>query len=548
MQNIRPALTMLLGAVALVLLIACANVANLLLARAVGRQKEIAVRVALGASRTRIVRQLLVESVVLACIGGMAGLLVASWGVSFLTGAAATGLPRAHTIGIAWQVGFFTFGVSVVTGLIFGLVPAVQAIRFDIRRSLNEEGRSGLGSAPHRHARATLVVVEVGLALVLLVGAGLLLRSFSTLTRVSPGFQPENLLVVNLPLSPQTYGEPVVRNAVVERIVERVRALPGVADAAITTALPMAGPGMSIHFNRAAAPPKGPDDYILAGLRAVTPTYLTTLGVPLRRGRLLTDQDREGSAPVVVINEAMARQFFPDSDPVGQQIQLGRYPNPESPMMEIVGVVGDVKQSFALGSKAEMFVPYSHGTDSQLAGMYLSTALVVRTTGDPLTLAGSLRSAMRQIDREQPLVNVRTMETSIAGTVAQPRLQAMLLLIFAGIAVALAAVGVYGVMAYTVSQRIPELGVRMAVGASPNRVVAMVVWHGARLALAGLGLGLIASVFAARSVERLLFDVEGLDPLTFSIAPAVIVVAALLATYIPARRASRITPLSALGR
>jgi putative ABC transport system permease protein len=486
--------------------------------------------------------------VVLACVGGAAGLLVASWGVSFLTTAAATGLPRAYNIGIAWPVAFFTLGISVLTGLIFGLVPAIQAMQFDIRRSLNEEGRSGLGSAPHRRARATLVVVEVGLALVLLVGAGLLLRSFATLTRVSPGFQPENLLVVNLPLSPGTYPEAFQRTAVVDRIVARVRELPGVEHAGMTTALPMSGTGTSIHFNRAAKPPQGPDDYILAGVRAVTPEYLSTLGVPLRRGRLLTEHDRAGSNPVVVINEAMARQYFSDLDPIGQRIQLGRYPHDQSPMMEIVGIAGDMKQSFALGSKAEMFIPYAQSTDNALAGMYLNTALVIRTSVDPLTIVGSLRSAMREIDREQPLVNVRTMETAIAGTVAQPRLQAMLLLIFAGVAVALAAVGVYGVMAYTVSQRIPELGVRMAVGASPSRVVAMVVWHGARLALAGLGLGLAAAVFAARSVERLLFEVDGLDPLTFSLAPIVLVIAALLATYIPARRASRISPLAALGR
>ena len=547
-QNVRTALRLLLGAVMLVLLIACANVANLLLARAVGRQKEIALRIALGAGRGRIVQQLLVESVVLACVSGAAGLLVASWGVSLLSAASVAALPRAQNIGLAWPVAMFALGLSVLTGLVFGLVPAVHAMRSDVRQSLNAEGRSGLGSVQHRKIRATLVVVEVGLALVLLVGAGLLLRSFSTLTRVPPGFNPENLLVVNLPLSPQRYGENTARTAAVDRIIERVRELPGVRDAAITTGLPMAGQGALIHFNRAAFPPTGPDDYVMAGLRAVTPGYLETIGVPLRRGRMLTEHDREGAPHVAVINESMAQQFFPELDPLGQRIQLGTEPSADFPAMEIVGVVGDVKQSFQVGSKAEIFVPYGQHRDPILAGMHLNTALVVRTEGDPAAVTPSVRSAIRSVDPNQPLVNVRTMETAIGNTVAQPRLQTMLLIILAILAVTLAAVGVYGVMAYTVSQRIPEIGVRMALGASPNRVVAMVVWQGGRLALVGLALGLVAAAFAGRAAESLLFRVRGLDPLTFGIAPLVLVMAALVATYVPARRAARISPLAALGR
>ena len=372
-QNVRPALRMLLGAVMLVLLIACANVANLLLARGVGRRKEIALRFALGAGRGRIFRQLLIESVVLACVSGAAGLLVALWGVSLLSAASAAALPRAQNIGLAWPVAVFALGLSVLTGLVFGLVPAVQAMRSNVRQSLNEEGRSGLGGVQHRKMRATLVVVEVGLALVLLVGAGLLLRSFSTLTQVPPGFSPENLLVVNLPLSPQRYADNSLRTAAVDRIIERVRDLPGVRSAAITTGLPMAGEGVTIHFNRAAFPPKRPEDYVMAGLRAVTPGYFETIGVPLRSGRTLTEQDREGTPLVAVINESMARQFFHELDPLGQRIQLGTEPSPDLPAIEIVGVVGDVKQSFQLGSKAEMFVPYGQHPDPILVGMYLST-------------------------------------------------------------------------------------------------------------------------------------------------------------------------------
>jgi putative ABC transport system permease protein len=547
-KNIRPAILLLTGAVALVLLIACANVANLLLARAVDRQKEIAVRIALGAGRFRIVRQLIIESIVLSCVGAAAGLLVTSWVVSFLASSAVAALPRMHNVTIEWRVVLFAFALAVITGVIFGMVPAVHATRTPIRASLNEESRGGAGSARQRKLHGSLVVVEIGLALVLLVGAGLLLRSFAKLTNVAPGFNPDNLFIVNLPLSPQRYPDDVSRTSVVEQIVSRIRVLPGVKSAAMTTMLPMAGAGAMIHFNRAAYPPKGPDDYVLAGYRAVTPGYLETLGVPLRRGRLISDRDRNGAPRVVVINESMARQYFPDRDPLGQRIQLGTEPSTEFPTMEIVGIVGDMKQSFEAGSNAEMFVPYGQYPDAILANMYLNTALIVRTTGNPLELTNSVRAAILEIDASQPLVNVRTMEAAMAGTVAQPRFQMILLLLFASIAVALAAVGVYGIMAYTVSQRTAEIGVRMAVGASPNRVVAMVVWQGARLAVMGVVLGMIAAALAAGAMQTLLFDVKGIDPLTFAAAPLFLGVAAILASYIPARRAARISPLAALGR
>jgi len=547
-KNIRPAILLLTVAVALVLLIACANVANLLLARAVDRQKEIAVRIALGAGRLRIVRQLIVESVVLSCVGGAAGLLVTTWVVSYLTGSAVATLPRINRVGIEWHVVLFALVLAIVTGIVFGLVPALHATQVPIRASLNEESRGGSSSIRQRKLRSSLVVLEVGVALVLLVSAGLLVRSFAELTHVSPGFNAGNLLVVNLPLSPQKYQTDVSRSSVVERIVASVRTLPGVEGAAITTMLPMAGAGATIHFNRAAYPPKGPDDYVMAGYRAVTPGYLTTLGVPVKRGRMLTDSDRQGTAKVVVINEAMARQYFPDRDALGQRIQLGTVPSTDFPTMEIVGIVGDMKQSFEAGANGEMFVPYAQFPDPILGGMYLNTALIVRTAGNPLDAVRSVRAAILEIDPGQPLVNVRTMEAAMAGTVAQPRFQMTLLMIFASIAVALAAVGVYGIMAYTVSQRTPEIGVRMAVGASPNQVVGMVVWQGARLAVMGVVLGLIAAALAAGAMQAWLFDVKGLDPVTFVVAPLVLGMAALLASYIPARRAARISPLAALGR
>jgi putative ABC transport system permease protein len=547
-QNVRPALLMLLGAVALMLLIACANVASLLLARAVDRQKEMAVRVALGASRGRIVRQLVVESLVLAVAGGLVGLLLGSWGVSLLTLTAIPGFPRAQNVGVAWPVGLFAFFLSLLTGVVFGILPALQATRFDLRASLSEEGRGTSGSRSHRRTRAALVVAEIAVALVLLVGAGLLLRSFSALTRVAPGFQPDNLLVVNLPLSPLRYRDSTVRTTAVERILDRVRALPGVRSAAVTTLLPMQGAGSTIHFNRAAQPPKGPDDYVMAGYRAVSPDYLSTLGVPLRKGRMLEGRDREGAPHVVVVNESMARQFFPDRDALGQVIQLGTEPDPQFPTMEIVGVVGDMKQSFEAGSKAEMFVPYLQHPDPILAGMYLNAALVVRTSTDPAVVSPSLRTALREIDPEQPLVNLRTMQTQMEGTTAQPRLQATLLGVFAALAAALAVVGVYGVIAYTVAQRVPEIGVRLALGASPGQVVALVVREGARLLALGLAIGLVAAALASRTVQGLLFSVKGLDPLTFVVTPLLLGVAALFASYLPARRAARVSPVTALRR
>jgi putative ABC transport system permease protein len=469
-------------------------------------------------------------------MGAGAGLLVAMWGVALLSGPAVAGLPRAQRIEVEWPVALFALALALGTGLLFGLVPALQATRVDLRESLNEDGRgSGSSGLRHRRLRGALVVAEVSLALVLLVGAGLPLRSFAALTSETTGFDTANLLVVDLPLSPTTYQDDRVRASMLERLLARLQQIPGVRGAAVTTMLPMHGGGATIHFNRAARPPRGPDDYIMAGYRAVSPGYLATLGVPVRRGRRLDERDREGTSPVVVINESMARQYFPDLDPLGQRIQLGTEPAPDFPTMEVVGIVGDVKQSFEAGAKSEMFVPYLQHPDPILAGTYRNIALVVRATGAPTLLAGSVRAAVREIDPDQPLVNLRTIEEALATTVAQPRLQMMLLTLFAAVAAALAVVGVYGVMAYTVSQRTQEIGVRVAMGASPGSVARLVVGQGLVLALGGVALGL-------------LHDISGLDPLTFVAAPLLLLAAALVACYLPARKAARIPPITALGR
>jgi predicted permease len=547
-QNVRPALLLLLGAVALMLLIACANVASLLLVRAVDRRKELAVRAALGASRGRIIRQLVIESLVLAAVGGALGIVLGGFGLSLLQLGSVSGFPRGGSIGVAWPVGLFALGLSVLTGAIFGVLPAVQATRVDLQGALGEDGRGSSGGRRHRRTRSALVVAEIAVALVLLVGAGLLLRSFAALTRVAPGFEPANLLVVNLPLSARRYGDPVARTNLTTRMLDRVRALPGVEGAALTTFLPMQGAGSTIHFNRASQPPKGPSDYVMAGYRAVTADYLSVLKVPLRRGRLLNEADREGAPRVVVINESMARQYFPGKESLGQVIQLGTEPDPQFPTMEVVGVVGDVKQSFEAATKAEMFVPYLQHPDPILAGMYLNPVLVVRTATAGASGAASLRAALREVDPEQPLVNLRTMQTQIEGTTAQPRLQTTLLAAFALLAAALAVVGVYGIVFYAVLQRAAEIGVRLALGATPRHVVSLVVREGAQLLVWGLALGLLASALAARSLRRFLFEVAPLDPVTLIAAPALLAVAALVASYLPARRAGRVSPVAVLRR
>ncbi len=539
---------MLAGAVGLVLLIACANVANLLLARAVDRQKEIAVRTALGAGRGRLLRQLIVESVVLACIGGFAGVVVAAWGVSLLTQLTTT-LPRAAAIGVDGTVLGFTLVVSVATGLLFGLVPAIQVTRFDIREALNEEGRgSGSGGVKHHRMRAALVASEVALALVLLIGAGLLLRSFAALQRVDTGFNQAGLLVIDLPLSPVTYREDLARTSMIERTLARVGGLPGARSAAVTTGLPMSGSGGTITFNISGRPPKGPEEYKQAGYRAVSAGYFDTLGIPLRRGRGLSERDREGAPAVAVINESMARQYFANADPIGQRFAIGTEPDAESVFFEIVGVVGDVKQSFEAGAKAEYYLPYAQYPHPVLAGMYRNVSLAVRSDGDPLSVVSGVRAALREIDPDQPLVKVRTMEQAIGDSVAQPRLRTVLLTIFAGVAVVLAVFGVYGVMAYTVLQRTQEIGVRMALGASQRDVVGMMLRQGAWLTSIGVSIGLAAAGFATRALEGMLYEMEGLDPMTFAGAALVLAAAALLASYLPARRAASVAPNVSLIR
>ena len=546
-KNARPALLMLLGAVGVLLLVACANVANLLLSRAVDRRREFAVRAALGASRWAVVRQLLAENIFLGILGGAAGLLLAAWVASSLVALAGTTIPGAERVSMDARVFLYSLGISLLSGVVFGLAPALTASRLDLREALNEESRGTASSQGGRRLRSALVVAEIALATVLLVGGGLLFRSFARLQAVSPGFDGSSLLVADLPLSPSSYPGDKERARFVEALLARVTALPGVERAGVTTTLPMIGSGGALHFNIHGRPPKGPEEYILAGYRAVSPAYLAALGVPLKRGRLLDERDRGGSRPVVVINETLARKFFNERDPIGQQVQVGTVPDDSVPLMEIVGVVGDVRQALDGEPSAEMYVPYLQGApDPVLAGLFRGISLVVRTDGDPYQAARGLRAAVAQVDRDQPVVKLRTMEEAMRASVAAPRFRALLVGLFAGVALLLAGTGVYGVMAYAISQRRQEIGLRMALGAGASDLRRMVLFEALRLTLAGAVLGIAGGLAVSQALSGFLFQTTPADPVTLIGAPLVLGAAALLASYLPARRATRIDPIIAL--
>jgi putative ABC transport system permease protein len=542
--NVRSALLVLLVAVGFILLIACVNVANLLLARAASRAKEIAIRTALGASRVRLVRQLLTESVIVALLGGALGLLVANAALGPLLKLAVGSIPNPGAIRIDPYVLVFTAGAALLTGILFGLVPALRTSQPDLRETLNEGGRGSSRGGASNRLRSVLVVTEIALAMLLLVGAGLLLRSFERMQATIAGFQTDHLLAADVPLSQNSYPKPEQRFQFFDRLLERSRALPGVRSAGAASWLPMSGTAWLIRFNIFDRPPKDARDFVAAGYRAVTPNYLETLGVPLIAGRTFTEFDNEKAPPVAVINAAMAREFFPgDESPLGKRIQIGSPPDPAVPWMQIVGVVGDVRQGLGIDPKSEMYLPYRQA-EALLPMFQLS--VVVRTTQDPREEATSLRAALDEIDKNQPLVNVRTMEDSMATSVAQPRFRTWLLGLFAVLALLLSTIGIYGVMSYSVTQRVHEMGIRIALGAQPRQVFQLVTGQGLRLALLGVGIGCLASLALTRVLRSFLYDVSALDPITYFSVAAVLVSVGLLASYLPARRATKVDPLIAL--
>jgi predicted permease len=547
--SIRSALLVLLGAVGFVLLIACANVANLLLARAAARQKEMAIRTALGASRTRIIRQLLTESVLLSITGGALGLLLALWGTDALVAAIPDTIPRAEDIGLDSRVLVFTLAVSLFTGIVFGLVPALQASKPDLNESLKEGGRGSSAGRPR--VRNLLVVSEVALALILLIGAGLMIRSILQLRDVAPGLDPRNVITMQIPLSANVASDSTKIRIFYQQLLERVDALAGVESVAINPNMPLTGEDSEAPFWIGAGPRPAPEDIIFALMYPTTPGYLKAMGVPLLKGRFLDERDNEKSSTVVVIDEFMARDLFANGDPIGKRMTIPGIGEVPDIQCEIVGVAGHVKH-FGLDGDAlskvqyQFYLPYNQIPDPFFALVASNMTLVARTQGDPLSMAGMIKKEVLAVDKDQPVNNVRTMEQILTTSISQHRFSMLLLGIFAGVALILAAVGIYGVMSYTVAQRRHEIGIRQALGASRGDVLRLVVGQGLALTAAGVCLGLLGAFLLTRLMSSLLYGVSATDPLTFAGLALLLAGVALGACYVPARRATKVDPMIAL--
>jgi putative ABC transport system permease protein len=536
--RVRPALLILLGAVGFVLLIACANVANLLLARAASRQKEIAIRSALGANRMRIIRQLLTESILLSMLGGFLGLLLALWGMDLLVAVMPANLPRLKEIGLDSHVLSFTLIVSFLTGIIFGLVPALQASRTDLNESLKEGGRSSSEGIRRNRVRSLLVVSQVALSLVLLVGAGLLIRSFTRLRDVNPGLDPHRVLTAVVALPDGKYHEEPQIAAFFEQALQHAATIPGLESVGAVSPLPLTGDMATNLLTVEGQPPLAADERLTTNTRVIGGDYFRTMSIPLIRGRYLTEQDKRDAPRVVVINETLARKYFPGEDPIGKRIEVTATDNN---MAEIVGIVGDVRHL----SLDEESGPESYFSYQQIPSSYMN--MVARSKSDnPASLASGLRQAVAQVDKDQPLSDVKTMEQLLADSLARRRFNMLLLGLFAAVALLLAAVGIFGVMNYSVTQRTHEIGIRMALGAQSRDVLRMIVGQGMILALIGVLIGLAASFALTRLMSSLLYGVTATDPLTFAAVALILSAVALLASFIPARRATRVDPIIAL--
>ena len=536
--DVKPALFVLLGAVAFVLLIACANVANLLLARATARQRELAVRAALGAGRARLVRQLAAESLVLATAGGAAGLLLAWWALHFLRVVASEQLPvqRLESVGIDGRVLLFTAAASLLSGIVFGIVPALSAAGSALTDALKEGGRTGSGARGKR-ARSAFVVIEIALALVLLVGAGLMVRSFARLLDVNPGFDPERTMTMRLNLPGVRYDSDAKSMQFFDRLFTGIDALPGVRAAGAISFLPLAGLGSATSYVPVGlpAPPRGQEP--VADVRVIDHNYLSAMGIPLLRGRLFNPLDENDAKNRVVVNETLARKHWPNEDAIGKKVKISWSDDRED---EIIGVVGDVRHtSLDAAARPTTYWPYKRN-------VYSTMTIAVRTSGDASPVVNSIVSLVRQQDPLLAVSDIQTMDEVMAESVAQRRLTTMLLGIFAGAALLLAAVGIYGVIAYSVTQRVQEIGIRIALGAQSSHVLRMIVGQAAWLAAAGIALGAAGAFLLTRLMAGLLFEVQPTDPVTFAAVALVLGGVALLASYVPGRRAMRVDPVVAL--
>jgi putative ABC transport system permease protein len=537
--NVESYLYMLFAAVGFVLLIAGANVAGLLLARVTARHREVAIRTALGASRWRLMRQLLTESVILSAVSGLLGLLFAYVGLKLLVSLTPSEVPRLHEIGLHVRVFLWTLTISIVTGLLFGLAPAVQASRPDLSKALNENSGRNPGSFQGNPVRNLLVVSEVAVALLLLVGAGLMTRSFLHLRQVNPGFATTNLLSMYIALPTQKYRKPQQTNVFYDQLIERVAKLPGVKSVGGIDPLPFSNSNVTTTFLVEGAPIVALADRLDVGQRVVTPGYFQTMSIPVLKGRSFTEQDRENTPSVIIVNEALARRYWPNQDVIGKRLGFEEDPSKQV-WREIVGVVGDVKHK-ALETEAmpEVYFPYQQHPKNFMN-------LVVHTASDPASVIPAIRTQVLSIDKDQPVSEVMTMEQRLAKSVASSRFVMLLLGVFSILALVLAAVGIYGVMSYLVTQRTQEIGVRMALGAQKRHVLKLVVGKGMVLAVIGIAIGLAGSLSLTRLMRSLLFEVTPTDWLTFVITSLVLLTVALLACYIPAHRATKVDPLTAL--
>ena len=536
--QLRTSLLILLGAVALVLLIACTNVANLLLARAAYRQQEIAVRTALGASRWRVIRQLLTESVLLSVISGLIGLGLSLWLIKLLIALTPPNTPRMDEISIDLRVFGFTLGVTVLAGVLFGLFPALQTSRPNLNEMLKDSGRHGAESGGRNRVGGLLIVSEIALSFVLLAAAGLLIKSFLNLRQIDPGFNADNVLTMRLSLPPGKHKPGEARAQAFKQLIDNVKATPGVQSAGATLSLPLGGD--TFNVGRALileGRPMTPEESSNAMYLAVTPDYFQTVQIPLKAGRYFTEQDSSESTKVVIVNETMARQLWPGESPIGRRFTIWR---DEKFPREVVGVVGDTKQSLDKEAGYQMYTPYAQDSG------WGSLSLVVRTAGEPAAMAGSVREAIRAVDKGVPTYNLKTMNDVVSVSTAPRRVPMLLLSAFAGVAMLLAMLGIYGVTSYYVTQRTHEIGIRMALGARMVDVLTLVLRRALLLTLIGIGIGIGGAVAVTRYMTTLLFGVKPIDVITFAGVGVVLAAVVLVACLVPARRAAKIDPLEAL--